>query len=1364
MIRNRLRMLGWAGLLLVVVAVGMAAVGYRLVGLEKSHYDDVEWLRNKLVNLNVITMDVLYDTAAALHPRQWRLVYESVGKQLTALSQRDGPKAAALAELHRKLGDRMSRFLDARASCAPGDGDPDLCRELLARLATQVRVVLQDLFVETGTLERQATLRLDRYFYLGMLFLFGLLLTLVLFTVTQLIPVVRRLDRGLGGLVEAAEHFRKGELEHRVEDGVRDELGMLATAFNEMAQRRKAVEEALRRNEANLAEAQQVAHVGSWELDLVKNRLWWSDEIYRIFEIDPRKFGASYEAFLERVHPEDREKVDDAYRRSVADRTSYEIVHRLLLDDGRVKYVHERGRTHYTEDGTPLRSIGTVQDVTDQELANRALKESAHELDAIIENLPLMVFLKDAEQLRYVRFNRAGEELLGISREQVLGRTDHELFPAEQAEAFVREDRRVLESGQALDITLEPIDTVRGRRLLHTRKVCICSGDGRPRYLLGISEDITQRVETENRIRYRLSLEAAMAHISTELAQVGEERLDAALDRALEEIGRAVKADRSYLFQLDPGGETFTNTHEWCLPGIASQMPEIRQLPVAEFEAVFRLFRKGEILNVSEPSELAGISTTLRDFMEETGIRSLVNVPVLSEGELLGIIGFDAETESRRWPEEDVRLLRIVAEAVAGALTRKRATRAIREHTWYLEELDRVSRVLAEHTTQREMLWEVVDLVFELFHADRAWMLQAVPDEEGFEVPIERTRPEYPGAIATGLRIPDDEFGRRMMERLLAEREPVVMQMAGVEDLPDYMKSYGVRSQMLIAIRPSLGTPWILGIHQCSREREWSAVERRLFQAIAERVAISLVGVRLMEEIRQSERRLQEAEKIAQVGTWELDLKSGRAYWSDQEYRCLGYEPGTCEAGYEAFARAVHPDDLERVKEAMERAVRGETEAYEIQHRVIWQDGSEHVVHELGEVTRDPRGEAVRMIGTTQDITRRVQLEQELERHRRHLEQLVEERTRTIRRQTQIIEQTNDSVVTTDLEGRVTSWNGGAVRVFGYGVEEAMGRHVGFVYPEGSEEILREQVMQPLLDKGTHETEVMLRRKDGTLFPAFLSLSLLYDETGTPEGMVGYAVDISELKRREEELRQLAERLEASNRELESFSYSVSHDLRAPLRAIDGFSQALVEDYAERLDGAALDYLSRIRNGAQRLGTLIDDLLQLSRVNRGELQLERVDLAELARSVIEELHAGEPEREVELVLGEEMVVTGDPRLLRAMVANLLGNAWKFTNREEHARILFRRMEEDPRVFYVQDNGVGFDMRHADKLFGAFQRLHRMSEFPGTGVGLATVQRIVHRHGGRVWAEAEPGKGATFYFSLDPGVEVPPEPANEGTKT
>jgi len=1495
-IRNRLRMLSWAGLLLVSLALVITGMGYRLIQQEKSRYDDLRGLRETLIELNAVTLDMLYDTTLVIRSARWRSVYRDVGRMLESFSLPEVSRAASLDELHGRLGERMERFFQARLDCGRESGEEGAtvsCRQLLARLTTQVRSVLQDLFAETAALERKATHSMDRYFYLGGLLLLALLVLLSLLTLVLLLPTSRRLERGLDSLVRAADRFSRGDLDHRVVTDARDELGLLADTFNEMAGRRKAVEEelhakehwlsrlldtipygvqendlggritysniahhrmlgfapgelvgrhiwdllpdeksreemqrafcalieeqpeprsirnlnitadgrkvllevtwdylrdgngeltgfisviadvtervaaeeALRRSEANLAEAQQVAHVGSWELDLVNNRLWWSDEIYRIFGIDPQRFGASYEAFLERVHPEDREKVDAAYRRSVADRTSYEIVHRLLLDDGRVRYVHERGRTHYDTDGAPLRSIGTVQDVTGQQLAHRALKESERELDAIIENLPLMIFLKDAESLRFVRFNRAGEELLGIPRERLIGRRDHDFFPAEQADAFVREDRRVLETGKILDIALEPVDTAQGRRYLHTRKVCIRNEAGEPRYLLGISEDITQRVEAEDRVRYRLSLEAAMAHVSSELARAAEEDLDDVLDRALEEIGQAVGADRSYLFQVDVDGTTFTNTHEWCKPGVMGQKADIQQLPIADFEAAFQRFRQGEILYVSDPLELDDRFATLRAFMQESGIRALVNVPLLAEGRLLGVVGFDAESDGKVWPEEDVRLLRIVAEAVAGTLIRLRATRAIREHTWYLEGLDRISRVLAEHNSQQGMLRAVADLVLELFQADRAWMLQVAPaGETGYEVPIECTRPEYPGAIATSLKIPDDDFGRRMMALLLEAREPVVMQLAEVEDLPEYMRSYEIRSQMLFAVKPSLGTPWILGIHQCSRERDWSPVERRLFRSIAERLGIALVGVRLMEGIRQSEQRLQEAEKIARVGTWELDLVSGEAYWSDQEYLCLGYEPGSCEAGRAAFMKAVHPDDREAVQRAMEAALEGASGVYEIQHRVVWQDGSEHVVHELGKVIRGGQGAPLRMIGTTQDVTRRVALEKELQRHRRHLEQLVEERTRTIRRQTQIIEQTNDSVVTTDMEGRVTSWNGGAVRVFGYSVEEATGRHIGFVYPEEDRERLGEWIMQPLLGKGTHETEALLRRKDGSCFPAYLSISLLYDETGMPDGMVGYAVDVSELKKREQELQQLAERLEASNRELESFSYSVSHDLRAPLRAIDGFSQALVEDYADRLDGEALDYLSRIRGGAQRLGTLIDDLLQLSRVNRGKLQLQEVDLAELARSVIEELQAGEPQRKMELVLGSEMAVEGDPRLLRALVSNLLGNAWKFTAGREKARIVFRRMEREPHVFYIQDNGVGFDMRHADKLFGAFQRLHRTSEFPGTGIGLATVQRIVHRHGGRVWAEATPGEGATFYFSLDPGPQESLRSGTEGTQT
>lgn len=224
--------------------------------------------------------------------------------------------------------------------------------------------------------------------------------------------------------------------------------------------------------------------------------------------------------------------------------------------------------------------------------------------------------------------------------------------------------------------------------------------------------------------------------------------------------------------------------------------------------------------------------------------------------------------------------------------------------------------------------------------------------------------------------------------------------------------------------------------------------------------------------------------------------------------------------------------------------------------------------------------------------------------------------------------------------------------------------------------------------------------------------------------------------------------LEASNQELEAFSYSVSHDLRAPLRTIDGFSLALEEDFGEKFDAQGKDYILRVRNGVQRMGTLIDSLLQLSRVTRSDVQRERVDLSQLATLVFREIQAGDPEREVNWIAQPGMMAEADPRLMRIAFENLIGNAWKFTARVPEATVTFGTSpQNDKTVYFLRDNGAGFDMTYVDRLFTAFQRLHGEREFKGSGIGLATVSRIIRRHHGSIWAEGEPGKGATFFFTL-----------------
>jgi PAS domain S-box-containing protein len=349
------------------------------------------------------------------------------------------------------------------------------------------------------------------------------------------------------------------------------------------------------------------------------------------------------------------------------------------------------------------------------------------------------------------------------------------------------------------------------------------------------------------------------------------------------------------------------------------------------------------------------------------------------------------------------------------------------------------------------------------------------------------------------------------------------------------------------------------------------------------------------------------------------------------------------------------------------------------------------------------------------------------------------------------------AILMLDPEGRIVSWNEGAQRIKGYAASEIIGQHFSRFYTP--EEVAKGEPARGLKEArrlGSIENEGWRVRKDGSLFWADVIITAMYGPNGDLRGFSKVTRDITERMKADEEIRALNEaarrhalQLEVVNKELEAFSYSVSHDLRAPLRSIDGFSSALMEDYADKLDQQGVSYLERIRAATQRMAQLIDDLIKLAYVTRSEMHTEQVDLSALANVVLAECRKADPGRQVECVVQEHVVGPGDPVLLRSVFENLLGNAWKFTSKREGARIEFASAQQDGhQVYIVRDNGAGFDMTYGEKLFGAFQRLHAAADFPGTGVGLATVQRIIHRHGGRVTAEGAENKGATFSFTLE----------------
>jgi PAS domain S-box-containing protein len=490
----------------------------------------------------------------------------------------------------------------------------------------------------------------------------------------------------------------------------------------------------------------------------------------------------------------------------------------------------------------------------------------------------------------------------------------------------------------------------------------------------------------------------------------------------------------------------------------------------------------------------------------------------------------------------------------------------------------------------------------------------------------------------------------------------------------------------------------------------------------------------------ESEKRLRLTLEACQIGIWDWDIKNDRWFASSTYYTMLGYAPKEGEADRGEWMERLHPDDRAHFVEKMQDVLSRDFDEYSYEARMRHADGTYRWQQVIGfGIERDADGKVARMLGIRMDINERKLTEQQLQMKEFALDQA------------------SDAIFLIDANVRFVYVNDAACRSLGYRRDELLGLTPYDIDPDVTMEYstaIREKT------RATDSTslETRHRRRDGSLFPVEIRCSV-FEYQGQMMNMA-LARDITERKHVETEIHRINQELEqrvaertsdlaAANKELEAFSDSVSHDLRAPLRHIDGYLGLLRERMAATLDEESLRYMDSVSRAAMRMGLLIDDLFSFSRMGRTELIKKDVNLIALTRKLIREFEPETNGRAIDWCIGDMPVVRGDVAMLRVALINLIANALKFTQRRERAQIEIGRLpsRDTEIVVFVRDNGVGFDMKYSEKLFGVFQRLHGAHEFEGTGIGLANVRRVISRHGGRTWAEGEVDAGATFFFSL-----------------
>src|SRR5262245_56779276 len=1133
----------------------------------------------------------------------------------------------------------------------------------------------------------------------------------------------------------------------------------------------------LLRSEAYLAEAQRMSHTGSFGWKVSTGEIYWSEETFRIFQYD-RTTRPTLELVLERLHPKDAALVKQTIERASHDGKDFHFEHRLLMPNGSVKYVHVLAHAVRDESGQ-LEYIGTAQDVTASRRSQWAIEDALQEMQAlkdqlrlVIDSIPGLVWttLPDG----HADFlSQRWRDYTGLSLEQAAGWGWRPAIHPDDLARLESEWRATLASGKPIEIE------ARLRRF-----------DGEYRWFL--FRGVPLRDETGNIVKWygtntdiedRKRAEALLAGEKRLLEMIAKGNLLAlildALCRLVEELS---KGSLCSILLLDADGKRLWHGAAPSLPKSYIDAIDGSCIGPAAGSCGTAAYRK-------EPVIVADIAqdplwAEYRHLALPHGLRACWSTPIrASDGRVLGTFAIYSREPSRPTPQQQ-NIIEQITDLASIAIERTRAGEERQAHLGFLESMDRVNRAIQGTNNLEQMMSDVLDTVLSVFKCDRAWLgYPCDPEAPSWKVLMEHARPEFPGAFALGLDLPVDPEIAQALQTVRAASGPVRFGSGSELPLPpEVAKRFSLQSMIVMAIHPKGDKPYMLGLHQCSYPRAWTPQEERLFQEIGRRLEDALTSLLMLRNLGESERKLEEAQRISHVGYGELDLGTGLLTWSDEIYRICGLPPQGRILNLAQLLELIHPEDRQVIDQAVAEALRSGPH-YDVEYRVVRPTGEVHHVHARGDVLRDEAGRPRRMFGTVQDLTARQRAEQRI-MTQHTVTQLLAQAATLQEATAKILQAVCECLVwdvgalwSIDREAGVLRcvevWHKPSIEVPEF---EAASRESIFlpgIGLPGRVWFSREPTYIPDVVRDTNFLRAPLAARE-VLHAAFGVPILLGSEVlgvmeffshdirepdeellnlmATLGSQIGQFI---ERKRAEDALYHAQMELAHVTRlaTLGELTASIAHEINQPLGAVVNSASACLRWLdAHKLEEARRS-ASRVIAEGHRASDIISRVRALAK--KAPPRKDRLDVNETIQEVVALAHSEVQRNGIALAthLSDGVpVILCDRIQVQQVLLNLLMNAIEAMSGagEGPRELVVRSGTEDSQgvLVSVQDSGPGLDPQSLDRLFEAFYT----TKSQGLGMGLAISRSIIEAHGGRLWATAHVPHGAVLQFTVPMGRE------------